>query len=236
MESCQVCGRNFNPLGFQVVVPELGRGFDRIECAQSARASAGPATRIAAAPLVAVAEPLKAAALAPVAVGAAAAAPRNLAPSAATLSLLAAGTAVAVVLWVRALGADPASFSLGPFTPPPAFGHDTVQAEVAPASTPAPTQSPPAAQPATVTVEKVVLVPSIPAPSLVVLVPHSGNAKPASKPAHPTEPQQLGPGKSTGKGHAKKGKGHEKHGGGQGSNNGHGKSHDHGKGKAKVKH
>jgi hypothetical protein len=235
MQSCQVCGRSFNPLGFQVVVPELGRGFDRIECAQSARASAGPTTRIAAAPLVAVAAPLKAAALGP---AAAAAAPRNLAPSAATLSLLAAGTAVAVVLWVRALGVDPTSFSLGPFTPPKAFGHDTVQAEVAPASTPAPPPSPPAAQPGTVTVERVVLVPSIASPSPVIVVPHSGDAKPASRAGHPTkpEPTQLGPGKSIGKGHAKKGKGHEKHGDGQGSNHGHGKSHNHGKGKAKGKH
>jgi hypothetical protein len=235
MRSCQVCGRNFNPLGFQVVVPELARGFDRIECAQRARASAGPTTRLAAAPLVAVAAPLKAAALAP---AAAAAAPRSLAPSAATLSLLAAGTAVAAVLWVHALGADPASFSLAPFSPPSAFGHDTVQAEVAPASTPAPAQSPPAAQATTVTVERVVLIPSIPAPSPVIVVPHSGNAKPASRAAHPTrsQPTKSGPGKSTGKGHAKKGKGHEKHGGGPGPNHGHGKSPDHGKGKAKGKH
>ena len=61
MQGCQVCGRSFDPLGFQVVVPELGRGFDRIECAQSARTLAGPGSRLAAAPLVAIVEPLPAA-------------------------------------------------------------------------------------------------------------------------------------------------------------------------------
>jgi hypothetical protein len=230
MQSCQVCGRSFDPLGFQVVVPELGRGFDGIDCAKRARASAGPRARIIAAPLVAVAETAAAAALAPPA----AAARRALFPAAATLGLLAAGTAVAGVLWAGVLGADTSSFSLGPFRPPPAFSHETVQAEAASAPTPVPTpQSQPAEQPATVTLERVVFVPSIPAPSPIVLVPHSGNARPASRTAHPTrpEPTESGPGKSTGKGHAKKGKGHEKHGDGPGSNHGHGKSNGHGKGK-----
>ena len=236
MQSCQVCGRSFDPLGFQVVVPELGRGFDRIDCAKSARASGGPAARIAAMALVRAAEPAAAAALVP----AAAAARRALFPAAATLGLLAAGTAVAGVLWAGVLGADTSSLSLGPFRPPPAFSHETVQAEAALTPTPAPTQSLPAVQPATVTVEKVVFVPSVPAPSPVVLVPHSGNARPASRTADPTrpEPTEPGPGKSTGKGHAKKGKGHEKHGDGPGSNHGHGKSHEHGKshGHGKGKH
>ena len=126
MQDCQVCGRSFDPLGFQVVVPELGRGFDRIECAQSARTLAGPGSRLAAAPLVAIAKPVPAA-LMPAAVGSA----RALVPlgtPAATLGLLTAGTAAAVFLWLNALGTDPSSFTLGRLSAPPAFGHQTIQA------------------------------------------------------------------------------------------------------------
>jgi hypothetical protein len=213
MQSCQVCGRSFDPLGFQVVVPELGRAFDRIECAQSARASAGPAARIAAVPLVAPAQPLMAAALAP-AVPTAAAARGTLVPVPTTLGLLAAGTAAAVVLWVNVLGADPSSFSLGPFNPPPAFGHQTIQAEVAPAPTPPAAQGTSAEQPATVTVEKVVFVPSVPPPLAVVAVAHRGNATPAARPGRFTTAKPTG--KSSGKGHAKGGKGHAKHSTGNG--------------------
>jgi hypothetical protein len=128
VQDCQVCGRSFDPLGFQVVVPELGRGFDRIECAQSARALAGPGSRLAATPLVAIVEPVSAA-LMPTAVGSAPAL-RPLGTPAATLGLLAAGTAAAVFLWLRVLGADPSSFTLGRLAAPPAFSHETVQTHV----------------------------------------------------------------------------------------------------------
>jgi hypothetical protein len=239
MQSCPVCGRSFDPLGFQVVVPELGRGFDRIECAQSARAAAGPAARIAATPLIAAADPLTAAALAP---AAAAAVPRALTPSAATFSLLAAGTAVAVVLWARILGADTTSFSLGPFSPPPAFGHETVKGEVVPPRSQDRSARPPESGTGA-TVRTVVAAAGVRALSPTPLV--LTRSLPVSRSASSRSAlRQLtaGPTKSTGKGHAKRGKGHEKHstapGSGHGNSNGgdapkadHGKSAGKGKGK-----
>jgi hypothetical protein len=234
MQSCQVCGRSFDPLGFQVVVPELGRGFDRIECAQSARASAGPAAKVAAVPLVAVTGPVAAAALAPAAL---AAAPRALAPAGA-FGLLAAGTAAAVVLWVGVLGADTSSFSLGPFSPPPAFGNERVQAEVAPQSSPpAPAPSPPAEQPATVPVEETVFAPSVPTLSAAVVVAQRATSRTPTR----AKPTRFGATTSTGKGHAKRGRGHDRPSGARGS--GHGKGNggaatkaNHSKSKGKGQH
>lgn len=36
------CGRGFDPRGFQVVVPGLGLGFDRVDCALEAGATGVP--------------------------------------------------------------------------------------------------------------------------------------------------------------------------------------------------
>jgi hypothetical protein len=215
VQDCQVCGRSFDPLGFQVVVPELGRGFDRIECAQTARTLAGPGSRLAATPLMAIVEPVPAA-LIPAAVGSARAL-RPLATPAATLSLLAAGTAAAVSLWVNALGADPSSFTLGRLSAPPAFGHQTIQAHVEPApppTGPAERKAPDGAAP--VTVVKFVTAPSptgfAPAPA----TDGADKSQPSSPPtlARPATlpPRGSGAGRATGKGHAKHGKGHAKHG------------------------
>jgi hypothetical protein len=215
MQDCQVCGRNFDPLGFQVVVPELGRGFDRIECAHSARSLAGPGTRVAATPLAAIVEPF-AAGLVPAAAGPLPAL-RPLGSPAATLGLLAAGTAAAVFLWLRVLGADPSSFTLGRLSAPPAFGHETVQAhvEAAPADTaPAKRKAPERAAP--VTVVKFVTAPSRPAVSPAPATDGANKPQPSSPPtpARPVTPPPpvSGPGKATGKGHPKHGKGHAKHG------------------------
>ena len=220
MQDCQVCGRSFDPLGFQVVVPELGRGFDRIECAQSARTLGGPGSRLAATPLVAIVEPVPPA-LMPAAVGSASAL-RPLGTPAATLGLLAAGTAAAVFLWLNALGTDPSSFTLGRLSAPPAFGHQTIQAHVEPApprTGPAERKAPDRAAPATVV--QVVTAPSPTAPSPTGLAPApatdgADEPQPSSPPtlARPaTQPRGgSGPGKATGKGHAKHGKGHAKHG------------------------
>jgi hypothetical protein len=215
VQDCQVCGRSFDPLGFQVVVPELGRGFDRIECAQSARTLAGPGSRLAATPLVAIVEPVPAA-LMPAAVGSARAL-RPLGTPAATLGLLAAGTAAAVFLWLNALGTDPSSFTLGRLSAPPAFGHQTIQAHVEPAppgTGPAERRAPDEAVP--VTVVRVVTAPS---PTGFAPAPATDGAdtpQPSSPPtlARPATlpPRGSGPGKATGKGHAKHGKGHAKHG------------------------
>jgi len=236
VQDCQVCGRSFDPLGFQVVVPELGRGFDRIECAQSARTLAGPGSRLAATPLVAIVEPVPAA-LVPAAVGSASAL-RPPGTPAATLGLLAAGTAAAVFLWLNALGTDPRSFTLGRLSAPPAFGHQTIRAHVEPApprSGPAERTAPDRAAP--VTVVQFVTAPSPTAPSPTGLAPApatdgADEPQPSSPPtlARPaTQPRGgSGPGKATGKGHAKHGKGHAKHGETDGA---HSPGHGQGKGK-----
>jgi hypothetical protein len=122
VQDCQVCGRSFDPMGFQVVIPELGRGFDRIECAQTARLLATPGSRIAAVPVAAVIAPITAATIAPV-LGL-----RPLTTPAATLGFLAAGTAVAALLWVRVLGTEPAAFPFLSASAPPAAASETVKA------------------------------------------------------------------------------------------------------------
>ena len=209
MQSCQVCGRSFDALGFQVVVPELERGFDRVDCAKSARRMASPGSRLAAAPLVALASPA-----APVAFAAGRRAPRLLGSTAAMLGLLAAGTAAAALLWVRVVGTDPSSYTLGRLTAPPAFGHDRVQThvEAAPAS-------PGSGKAATVDVERVVTVPQ-PTGGLADLVP-SGPlpmSTPASPPTSPPDgvfrqpAPSSGPVDETAREHPAIGLGHLKHG------------------------
>jgi hypothetical protein len=219
MQSCQVCGRSFDPLGFQVVVPELERGFDRIDCARSARTLASPGSRVAAAPLLALAAPA-----APVAFAARSShAPRLVGSTAATLALLAAGTAAAALLWVRVVGTDTSSYTLGRITAPPAFGHDRVQAQVqaAPAS-------PGPAEVTTVTVERVVTFPQ-PSGGLAGLAPTEplpGSA-PRSRPDRVSRPPVPAsrPAEDTGGGHPKIGLGHLKHGEEDGIHSpGHGKA------------
>jgi hypothetical protein len=107
-------------MGFQVVIPELGRGFDRIECAQTARLLATPGSRIAAAPVAAVVAPIGGAAPA---VGL-----RPLSTPTATLGFLAAGTAAAFFLWARVLGTDTAGFPFDRSAAPPAVAGETVEA------------------------------------------------------------------------------------------------------------
>jgi hypothetical protein len=233
VEDCQVCGRSFDPLGIQVVVPELGRGFDRTECAQSARTLAGPGSRLAAIPLVGIVEPLPAA-LVPAAVGSASAL-RSLGAPAATLGLLAAGTAAAVFLWLPVLGADPSSFTLGRLSAPPAFSHQAVQAHVEPA----PPSTGPAERKAPDRTTPVTAVRLVTSPSPTGLAPApatDGGDKPLrlSPPTVARPPEGPGPapepGKVTGKGHPKHGNGHAKHGETDGAHSpGHGQSQ--GKGK-----
>jgi hypothetical protein len=220
MQSCQVCGRNFDPLDFQVVVPELGRGFDRIDCAGSARVLASPGSRFAAVPLIGVAVTASAAA--------AAFAPtvplqRLLGSTAATLALLAAGTATAALLWVQVVGTDTSSYTLGRLTAPPAFGHDRVEAQVEAAPAP-----PGRAKVTTVTVEPVVTVPAptggiagVPPTEPPTSSPRTSSPDRLSRPPTPASR----PAKETGKGHPTIGKGHLKHGEDDGRHSpGHGKA------------
>jgi hypothetical protein len=200
MQDCQVCGRRFDPLSFQVIVPELARGFDRVECARSARALGSRATPIAATPLGAIAEPFTAAAL-----PAAAAAYSRLRPAPAqlaTFGLLAAGAAAAAFLWLRVLGPDTAAFEFSRAAVPPAFAHESVQAHVQPSST-HPAARPAAGEPsrAPVTVSSTaILVSSAPSPS------GSVHRSPASRPV--ARPQTQ----ATNDRHHGRGEGHVKHG------------------------
>jgi hypothetical protein len=207
MQNCQICGRIFDPLGFQVVVPEVGRGFDRIDCARSARALAGPGSRIAAVPLVALAAPVAATAALPT-TGASVAAPfpRVLGSTAATLGILAAGTAAVVLLWMRVVGTDTTSYTLGRLTAPPAFGHKTVRAQIATA----PQAGHALGTPATAPVEKLVVLasPTLRAAGGATRAATQGRAAPAV-PARAATPLSK-PGKATGNGHPKHGNGHQK--------------------------
>lgn len=236
MQDCQVCGRRFDPLRFQVVVPELARGFDCVECAQSARAHALPATRlVATAPLVGVVEPIG-----PAPVGATAIAFRSLGAPAATLGLLAAGTAAAVLLWLRVLGTDSASF---PFTSaaPPAVAQETIETRVEPA----PTRS--EGPVAGILSERPVPVPvSVTATPITVREPsHEPGARQRHSDSrgarHPAtvrlaaRSRPTAAAKTTGKDHVKRGQGHYKHGETDGVHKpGHGRGHGgHGKGHGK---
>jgi hypothetical protein len=134
MIRCRVCGREFDPGRFQVVVPGLGQGFDRVECAEEARTLLGPE---AAPPAVAaVVHPFPAAAPAALAsatpLAAAATDARRPLLGGANLALLAAGTAATVFLWFRVFGADPAAFELSDpgLAAAPAFERSTIPAQI----------------------------------------------------------------------------------------------------------
>lgn len=134
MVECRVCGREFDPGRFQVVVPGLGQGFDRVECAEQARTLLGPAAALP--PLTAVVHPSPAAAPAALAAAAplvaAAADGRRPLLVGANLALLAAGTAATVFLWFRVFGADPAAFELSDpgLAAAPAFERSTIPAQI----------------------------------------------------------------------------------------------------------
>jgi hypothetical protein len=140
--------------------------------------------------------------------------------TAATLGLLVAGTAAAALLWVRVVGTDTSSYTLGRLTAPPAFGHDRIQAQVeaAPAST-----GP--GKVTTVTVERVVTVP-VPTGGVAGLEPTeppSTRTSPPDRVSRPPTPASR-PAHETGKGHPKIGMGHSKHGENDGLHSpGHGK-------------
>lgn len=124
MHRCRICGRSFDPLGFQVVVPGLSESFDRLECAQQARAALPAA---AAAPPVTIVGPTPAPAAAAAAPAAAAAVRRPLFAGA-SLCALAAGAAVTGYLWLRVLGVDSLTPALPSAGAAPAFERQTMPA------------------------------------------------------------------------------------------------------------
>jgi hypothetical protein len=227
VQNCEVCGRPFDPLGFQVVVPELARGFDRIECAGSARALGG-AGAAPVLPLVAVVEPIGAGP--PLAAGvplrALAAAPL------AAIGLFAAGTAAAAYLWGGVLGADPTRFVASHAPIAKAFGHESVQVQVQPAR-PGPAKRPAAEAAANLAAARQRTAPAGAPSGATATAPPS---PPESARRIPASVARTGaPAKQTVKGRAGHGKGHLKHGKGHLMHGeiggvhvpGHGQSHGH---------
>jgi hypothetical protein len=132
---CRVCGRQFDPMGFQILVPGLQHGFDRVDCALEASALELPETRsVEPAPTAVPAVPLSIAPLPALAVGpmptarAETARPHLL--GGANLALLAAGTAATIYLWLRVFGADTGPFSFLAERASQAFGRTTVAAAI----------------------------------------------------------------------------------------------------------
>jgi hypothetical protein len=129
---CRVCGRQFDPQGFQVMVPGLKHGFDRVDCALEALAVGLPPQRPAEpAPAVMRALPTP---LVPVPALAAGPAPARAAGgrphllAGVNLALLGAATAATIYLWLRVFGADPGPVSFPADNASDAFGKTTVTA------------------------------------------------------------------------------------------------------------
>ena len=134
---CRVCGRQFDPLGFQVTVPGLPHGYDRVDCALEASELDPPSPR-AVEPVPSVVRALPAT----VAVVPALAAGPGLTPmvraeslrpqlfAGANLALLAAGTAVTIYLWLRVFGADAGPFAFPAASASEAFGRTSVAATI----------------------------------------------------------------------------------------------------------
>jgi len=131
--NCRVCGRQFDPLGFQVMVPGLPHGFDRVDCALEASALDQPPARSAEpVPAVVRALPTAVAAVPALASGpvptARAQSVRPQLLTGANLALLAAGIAATIYLWLRVFGADAGPFSFLAESASKAFGRTSVAA------------------------------------------------------------------------------------------------------------
>ena len=132
---CRVCGRQFDPLGYQVVVPGLSHGFDRVDCALEASALDLPESRgvepappaVRALPTAFTAVPALAGGPMP-AVGAASLRPQFLAG--ANLALLAAATIATIYLWLQVFGASAGPFSFDADNASDAFGRTAVAAAI----------------------------------------------------------------------------------------------------------
>jgi len=222
VQNCQVCGRKFDPFSFQVVVPELGRGFDCVECARSARALGGA---VAAAPLAAIAEPFTAAAQP--AVVAVSSGRRSAAMPVATFGLIAVGAAAAAFLWLRVLGPETTAFQFSHAAVPPAFAHESVQAHVEPWSTHSVTRpAGPGESRPPVTLATVTLVSASPTSPFT----GSTHRTPASLPVARAAPASSPELDESGSGDARHGKGHHKHGKGDHRHGWKATGHGHGKG------
>jgi hypothetical protein len=132
---CRICGREFDPRGFQVFVPGLGLGFDRVDCAFEASATGVPL--VESPPPLPITARRPASALPAVATAGAAALPAAAAASTrppvlvgANLALLAAGTAATIYLWMRVFSPE-ATFQLVPAEhAAAAFARSSISAEI----------------------------------------------------------------------------------------------------------
>lgn len=132
--NCRVCGRQFDPQGFQVMVPGITHGFDRVDCALEALAVGLPPQRAPEpVPEAPRALPPPLAPVPALAVGHAAGRAESSGPNllaGVNLALLAAGTAATIYLWLRVFGADAGPISLPSANASAAFGRTTVAAAI----------------------------------------------------------------------------------------------------------
>ncbi len=194
---CRVCGREFDPRGFQVVVPEFGMGFDRVDCALEA--SAGGVPLVASPPPLPIAARPPARALPAVAMAGgpslalpAAAAARPSLLVGANLALLAAGTAATIYLWLRVFSPDAATLPVPAENAAAVFGRSSISAEID--LTPAPTARP---QPETVAFGGGRGAPASPAAdseAVAVSNPARATTRTASSPSQPTSTPSKGGG------------------------------------------
>jgi hypothetical protein len=132
---CRICGREFDPRGFQVVVPGLGLGFDRVDCLLEANATGVPL--VESPPPLPIMARRPALALPAVATAGVAALPAAAAASTrppvlvgANLALLAAGTAATIYLWMRVFSPDAALQPVPAEHAAAAFARSSISAEI----------------------------------------------------------------------------------------------------------
>lgn len=132
--NCRVCGRQFDPQGFQVMVPGLKHGFDRVDCALEALAvGLPPRPNADAAPAAPRALPTPLASVPALAAGPAVGRVESGRPqllAGVNLALLAAGTAATIYLWLRVFGADAGPISFPAANASAAFGRTAVAAAI----------------------------------------------------------------------------------------------------------
>jgi hypothetical protein len=145
--NCRVCGRQFDPQGFQVMVPGIEHAFDRVDCALEASLiglpparSLEPAPVVRALPTPPPAVPVRALPAGPPPPRAESGRPQLFAGV--NLALLAAGAAVTVYLWLRVFGADTGPITMPAESASAAFGRTTIAAAVDLSPTTAPKPQP----------------------------------------------------------------------------------------------
>jgi hypothetical protein len=132
---CRICGRQFDALGFQVMVPGHQHAFDRVDCALEASVLEPPSPHrvepeppVVAAPSPSLA-PIPALAIGPSLTENAVSLRPNFFGGA-NIALLAAGTAATIYLWLRVFGVDAGPVAFLAERASQAFGRTSVAAAV----------------------------------------------------------------------------------------------------------